>query len=181
MKNDKKKRKKQSKIDFRFMAFFFKIRDKFNPPMIKIEKSEIKLDDHVLDYGCGPGSYSIAAAEIVGPTGKVCAADINPLAIKNVNKKALKKGLQNIEVIPTDCNTGLDDNSMDVVICFDVFHGIEDKKSILREFHRVLKPNSRLSFDDHHMKENELISLITAQGLFKFEEKKEKIYVFSKI
>ncbi len=181
MNKNKKKQKKQSKIDFKFMAFFFKIRDKFNPPMRKIEKSEIKLYDHVLDYGCGPGSYSIAAAEIVGSTGKVYAADINPLAIKNVSKKALKKGLQNIEVISTDCNTGLVDNSMDIVICFDVFHGIEDKKSVLKEFHRVLKPNSRLSFDDHHLKENEIISLITAQGLFKLEEKKEKIYIFSKI
>lgn len=173
--------KSQSNLDFRFMSFFFKIRDFFKSPMKKVDKAEIKSGDFVLDYGCGPGSYSFAAAEIVGPSGKIFAADIHTLAIKKVNKKAMKKGLENIITIETDCKTGLDDNYIDVIMCFDVLHDIKDKESILKEFHRVLKLDSRLSFDDHHMKENEIIETITAQGLFKLVEKKEKIYNFSKI
>jgi len=173
--------KSQSNLDFRFMSFFFKIRDFFKSPMKKVDKAEIKSGDFVLDYGCGPGSYSFAAAEIVGSSGKIFAADIHPLAIKKVNKKAMKKGLENIITIETDCKTRIDDNYIDVIMCFDVLHDIKDKESILKEFHRVLKLDSRLSFDDHHMKENEIIEVITAQGLFKLVEKKEKIYNFSKI
>ena len=162
------------------MSFFFKIRDKFKTPMLKIEKSNIKLGDLVLDYGCGPGSFTIAAAETVGPSGKVYTADINSLAIKKAKKAALKKGFNNIETILTDCNTGLGDNSIDVVMCFDTIHHVDDQESLLSEFHRVLKPNSTLSLDDHHMEEDEIISKVTEQGLFELADKKEKLYLFTK-
>ncbi len=174
------KKKHQSNINFKFMLFFFKIRDKLKAPMIKIEKTNIKPGDTVLDYGCGPGDFTVAAAEVVGSSGKVYAVDINLLAIKRVKKSALKKGLNNIETILTDCNIGLGDNSIDVVICFDTIHHVNDQESLLREFHRVLKPNSNLSLDDYHMEEDEIISKITEQGIFELADKKEKLYLFTK-
>ena len=181
-KNDKKERAKPtSNLDFKFMSFFFKIRDIFHDPMEKIEKTEIKIGNHVLDYGCGPGSFSIAAADVVGTSGKVYAADVHPLAAEKINKKASKKGIKNIETITTDCKTGIKDNSIDNIICFDSLHDIADKDCVLEEFNRVLKPSCLLSIDDHHLEENEIISLITAQGFFKFAEKKDKIYSFIKI
>ena len=151
--------KKYSNSFFRFMSFLFRIRDKFHPPEEKVRRANIKEGDMVLDYGCGPGSYTISAAEVVGPAGKIFAADIHPLALKKVHKKAKKFSYSNIEKIPTDCDTGLDNESIDVVICFDMFHGVPNKDELLREFHRVLKPNSILSFDDHHMKEDEIETL----------------------
>ncbi|MFX0032035.1 MAG: class I SAM-dependent methyltransferase [Candidatus Hodarchaeota archaeon] len=175
------KDKAQSDIGFRGMSFFFRIRDKFYPPIEKVEKAGIKPGDFVLDYGCGPGSYAIAAAEKTGPSGMVFAVDIHPLAIKKVKIKANKKKLDNIDTIQTDCKINLEDNSIDVIICFDVLHGIEDKECILKEFFRLLKPNSILSFDDHHMNENEIIAIITSKNLFKLIEKKDKQYNFIKI
>ena len=174
-------KKSQSNLDFKFMSFFFKIRDFFKSPMKKIEKAEIKPGCFILDYGCGPGSYSIAAAEIVGSSGKIYAADIHPSAIKEVNKRAMKKNLKNIETIQTDCKTGLEPNSIDVIICFDMLHDIEDKNCILKEFYRVLKPESILSFDDHHMKENEILENLTSEGLFKLVDKKDNQYNFAKV
>ncbi|MFX1594245.1 MAG: class I SAM-dependent methyltransferase [Promethearchaeota archaeon] len=175
-----KKNKKQSNIDFRFMSFFFKVRDVFHPPIEKIRKANIRQGDIVLDYGCGSGSYTIAAAEEVKPNGRIFAADIHPLALKKVSKKSEKSGYNNIETIQTDCATGLDNESIDVVICFDVIHDIPNKYNILKEFHRVLKPSSTLSFDDHHLKENEIIDFITSEGLFKLSEKKDKQFNFIK-
>jgi ubiquinone/menaquinone biosynthesis C-methylase UbiE len=179
-KNKIKKKQQQSNIDFKFMSFFFKIRDLFISPMIKIEKTNIKSGDIVLDYGCGPGSFTLAAAKVVGSSGIVYAADINPLAINKLKKNALKKGLPNIKTILTDCNTGLEDNSIDIVICFDTFHHVNDQNSLLKEFYRVLKPKSTLSLDDHHMKEDEIISKITEHGLFELSEKKDEQYLFTK-
>jgi len=176
-----KKNKNQSNIDFRFMSFLFKIRDRFHPPLEKIRKANIKKGDLVLDYGCGPGSYTIAAAAEIKPNGTIFAADIHPLALKTVRKKAEKMDYKNIETIQTDCDTGLNDKSIDAVICFDVLHHLPNKNDILKEFHRVLKPNSILSFDDHHMKEEEIIEFITSEGLFKLAEKKDKQYNFIKI
>ena len=180
MNEKSKKRKRQSNIDFRFMSALFKIRDRFNPPVNKIEKTSIKQGDSVLDYGCGSGSYTIAAAEVIGPSGKIYAADIHPLAIKKVKKKVFKQNLKNIKTILTDCNTGLTDNSMDSIICFDVIHGVENFQDILNEFYRILKPNGHLSIDDHHLSEDEIISKITSKGSFNLVEKKEKIYNFIK-
>ncbi|MFX0141161.1 MAG: class I SAM-dependent methyltransferase [Candidatus Hodarchaeota archaeon] len=182
MKRDKiKEQKIKPNINFRGMAFLFKIRDKFHPPIKKVQKAGIKVGDFILDYGCGPGGYTIAAAEIVGVSGKVYAADIHPLAIKKVQIKANKKKLKNVETILTKCKTNLEDNSIDVILCFDVLHGINDKDCILKEFYRVLKLRCIFSFDDHHMKENEIIETITSTGLFKLIEKNEKQYNFTKI
>ncbi len=96
-------------------------------------------------------------------------------------KRAVKKGLTNIETIQTEGNTGLEDESIDVVICFDVIHDTQNRNDILKEFHRVLKPKSILSFDDHHMMEDETIDFITSEGLFELSEKKDKQYNFIKI
>jgi ubiquinone/menaquinone biosynthesis C-methylase UbiE len=50
----------------------------------------------------------------------------------------------------------------------------------LQEFKRVLKPNAILTVDDHHSEENEIISKIEENGLFKLLDKKDKIYNFIK-
>ncbi len=163
------------------MSFFFKIRDIFHSPLEKIRISNIKQGDIVLDYGCGSGSYTIIAAEEIGPGGKIIAADIHPMALIKVRKRAGKKGFTNIETIQTECATGLDDESIDVVICFDVIHDIPNKNDILNEFHRVLKPKSTLSLDDHHLKEDEILDLITSEGLFELTEKIDKQYNFIKV
>jgi len=69
--------KPMSKAGFKFMLRHFKNRDKKYPTHNKIKKINIHEGNVVLDYGCGPGSYSIAAAEVVGDSGKVFAADIH--------------------------------------------------------------------------------------------------------
>ncbi|TFG15656.1 MAG: class I SAM-dependent methyltransferase [Promethearchaeota archaeon] len=178
---EKRHNKPQSDLDFKIMSLCFSIRDKFKDPMKKLEKAGIKTGNYILDYGSGPGSYSIAAAKVVGSSGKIYAADIHPLAIKKVRKNAAKHSLTNIETILTDCNTGLEDNSIDVVICFDTLHTLGNLMENLKEFYRVLKPNGILSVDDHHSEEQDLLSKIQDNDLFKLLEKKEKIFNFIKI
>lgn len=175
------KDKPMSKTHFKFMLRHFKQRDKKYSPPNKIKKTEIKEGSIVLDYGCGPGSYSIAAAEVVGNTGKVYAADIHPLAIEEVKKRASEKELKNIETILTDCNTKLEDNTIDVVLLLDIYHDLADPVNILKELHRVLKNNGWLSVDDHHFKDEEIIDKITSIGLFKFIEMKDEVFNFSKV
>ncbi len=43
-----------------------------------------------------------------------------------------------------------DDNTFDVVICHNVLEYVEDKKSIIEELHRVLKPNGIISIVKHN-------------------------------
>ena len=160
------------------MALIFDIRDLFKNPRRKIDKIDLQPGYTVLDYGCGTGSYSIPAAKVVGESGNIYAADIHPIAIEKVSNKAKKRGLNNITTILTDCETNLNENAIDRIILFDLFHNISDREKLLKELHRVLKPDGKLVVDDHHMDEDEIISGISKNGLFKCVEKKEKMYFF---
>ena len=169
-----------SSLDFRITAFTFKIRDFFRPRRDIVKEVGIKEGFHVLDYGCGAGSYVPAVEELVGKSGKIYALDINPLAVKMIKKIAAKKRLPNVETILSDCNTGLPDDSVDVILLYDTFHDLVDQNMVLGELHRVLKPNGILSFNDHHMEENEILPKITDDGLFRLVRKGERTYSFIK-
>ena len=67
---------------------------------------------------------------------------------------------------------------MDVVLLYDTFHDLTNQKAVLEELHRVLKPNGILSFNDHHMEENEIVSKMTDEGLFGLSRKGERTYSF---
>ena len=172
--------KPMSNFHFKFMSFGFKFRDLFRPPKNKLIEVGIKPGFHILDYGCGPGSHSIAAARLVGNSGKVYALDIHPLSIERIQYIASNKGIINIETICSDCATGLEDGSIDVVLLYDTFHNVTDPDGVLKELHRILKPNSILSFSDHHMKEDEIVSEITKKNLFKLSRKEKRSYIFLK-
>ena len=172
--------KPMSNFDFQFMSFGYKFRDLFLPRLNILKEVGIKPGFHVLDYGCGPGSYIIPLAELVGESGKVYALDIHPLAIQKVQDIASKKQLTNVETILSDCQTGLPDNTLDAVLLYAVFHHLSDPDVVLKELHRVLKPNGILSFSDCHMKEKEIVAAVTNSRLFRLERKGQRTYTFLK-
>jgi len=173
--------KPQSDFNFRGMALMFKFRDLFKPRMKVLEEIGIKSGYYVLDYGCGSGSYIEALAKLVGPSGKIYALDMHPLAIQMTQKIAARKRITNVNTILSDCKTNLVSNSLDMVLLYDTLHALSEPISVLRELHRVLKPNGILSCSDHHMKEAKLISAITQTGLFKIAKLGLKTYSFFKI
>jgi ubiquinone/menaquinone biosynthesis C-methylase UbiE len=153
--------KPKTNLDFRLMSLTYKFRDFFLPRMGILREVGINPGFTVLDYGCGPGSYIIPTVELLGKSGMIYALDIHPLAIKSIRGIVAKKRLTNVETIQSDCKTGLPDTSVDVALLYDVFHGLGDPNGVLAELHRVLKPNGILSFSDHHMKEDEIVSRVT--------------------
>ena len=172
--------KPMSNFDFQFMSVGYKFRDFFLPRKNTLEEVGIETGFHVLDYGCGPGSYIIPLAELVGESGKVYALDIHPLAIQKVQGIVSKKQLLNVETILSDYQTGLPDNNLDVVLLYDIFHHLSDPNAVLKELHRVLKPDGTLSFSDHHMKEKEIVAEVTNSGLFRLSRKGQRTYAFLK-
>ena len=169
-----------SGFHFRVMTLLFKFRDFFLPRKNVLKEVGIKPGFGVLDYGCGPGGYIIPLAELVGKSGKIYALDIHPLAIQAVRSIVTRKQLTNVHTIHSDCKTGLPDNSLDVILLYDTFHDLSDPDGVLEELHRVLKPDGILSFSDHHMEENEIVSKVTNGGLFKLSRKGKRTYSFLK-
>jgi len=117
---------------------------------------------------------------MVGPSGKVYALDINPVATEMVRHLANIKQIKNVETILTDYNTGLFDASVDVVLFYDTFHALKKPEIVMRELHRVLKPEGILSFRDIYMKEEEIMEGVTRKRLFKLKKKGKRTYSFKK-
>lgn len=174
--------KPMSNLTFRFMTLWFKVRDFLRPREEILKEVDIEPGFCVLDYGCGPGGYTIPAAQMVGEVGKVYALDMHPLALRMVQSRAARKKLTNIDIILSDCATGLPDRRVDVVLLYDTFHMLAKPGEVLAELYRILKPGGILSFNDHHMKdENEIIFKITGRGLFQLSKKGKRVYSFHKI
>ena len=149
-----------SNFSFKAMTLILRVRDLFRPPQkVLSEVGMIKSGTHVLDYGCGPGNYTIAAAELVGPSGKVYAVDIHPMAIRKVQNKANKKGL-NVQTILTDYDTQLPDSSVDIVLLFYVLHDFKNPDAIIKELNRVLKPRGVLLVIDHKLENDKVVSIL---------------------
>jgi ubiquinone/menaquinone biosynthesis C-methylase UbiE len=88
-----------------------------------------------------------------------------------VEKKARKEGLTNITTILSDRDTGLPDQSIDVALAYDMIHMVKDKQSLVRELHRVLKPNGLLSVLAEHMKVNDILKILESDSLFSLRDR----------
>ena len=119
----------------------------------------------VVDYGCGPGRYTVKFAGIVGDKGKVIAADIHEMAIEAVIKKTETKGIKNVETILIDgYNSGLPDNIADIVCALNMFFNVRQPTEFLKELNRITKKNGILVIDDGHQKREEAKRKILESG-----------------
>ena len=162
------------------MSLMFRFRDLIRPPSGAMKEAGVGTGMCILDYGCGPGSFSLAAASIVGNGGRVYALDELPVAIEKVESKAQAAGLTNINAILSDCQTGLDDASIDVALLYDAFHDLADPDCVLKELYRVLKPAAVLSFSDHHLKDDEIVAAITVGGMFRLAARGKRTFTFKR-
>jgi ubiquinone/menaquinone biosynthesis C-methylase UbiE len=164
-------KKSEGNIGFRLMALTYVLRDLFQDPRRSLEKARLGKGMSVVDYGCGPGSFTIPAATTVGPEGRVFAVDIHPLAIKSVREKARRKGLQNVEtILVRGYDTGIAASSVDRVLLIDTIHSIDDPDALFREIHRMLKPDGLLFMEKGHMAILEQKKTLENTGLFRITE-----------
>ncbi len=118
----------------------------------------IKKDQIVLDFGCGSGNYSIPAAKIVGEKGLIYALDKNKRSLDQLMLKAELIGLKNIIRldISNEALIELDDESLDVILLYDVLHHYyfpqaDARRQLLGEAYRVLRPTGLLSLYPTHL------------------------------
>ena len=97
------------------------------------------------DIGCGPGFFTIPAAEIVGDEGVILAADIQGEMLSAVRSRAAEHGLTNVHVVKTsDKEIPIPDASCDMVLMAFVLDEVAQRSSFLHRAARLLKPGGRL-------------------------------------
>jgi ubiquinone/menaquinone biosynthesis C-methylase UbiE len=167
-------RRAESAIGFRLMEVMYRVRDLLQDPRHILDMAKLEEGMRVADYGCGPGSFTIPAALIVGDGGRVYAIDIHPLAIASVRGRAAKKGLRNVQAILVQgYDSGIEASSVDRILLIDTIHRIEDPDALLGELRRILKPDGLLFMHKGHMSMSEQRGLVEGSGLFKVAESKD--------
>ena len=135
---------------FRTMTLLYKARD-FILPSIERRVNTFGLQPGmtVVDYGCGPGRYTIHYARLVGPTGRVYAVDIHELAMAAVQEKIRRYNLENVTpILAQGYNSGLVDQIAHMVIALDMFFFVQDPTALLRELRRITRPDGMLVLND---------------------------------
>ncbi|WP_299010024.1 methyltransferase domain-containing protein [uncultured Shewanella sp.] len=114
-----------------------------------VDIANIRLGNRVLDLGCGTGLDLMLAAEKVGPFGHVIGIDITQEMLDIADKHIKASPFNNIELINAHiesipCPT----NSIDNVISNCVINLSSNKKQVMSETFRVLKPGGSIAFSD---------------------------------
>jgi SAM-dependent methyltransferase len=111
----------------------------FQPDGILEALGCVRVSGDVVEFGCGYGTFTIAAARRV--SGIVYATDIDPLMVSATIASASRVGTQNVVVEQRDFvsqGCGRPDESIDYAMLFNILH-IEDPVNLLREAFRVLR------------------------------------------
>ena len=96
------------------------------------------------DLGSGTGAFTLALADLIGPTGKIYTIDKDRRALKE-QEKAMRANFPtvNVEYITADFNLRLDLPVLDGIIMANSLHFVRHKDPILQLIRSYLRPGGR--------------------------------------
>ena len=109
-----------------------------------IELANVQHGQRVLDLAGGTGDLAAKFSKLVGETGKVVLADINPAMLQQGRTRLLNEGILvdyaqvNAEKLP------FADNSFDMISMAFGLRNVTEKSAALASMLRVLKPGGRV-------------------------------------
>jgi SAM-dependent methyltransferase len=117
--------------------------DKFIPSL------NLSSGKQLLDVACGSGGPALRIAEKTGCS--LVGIDVHEQAISNANTLAEQQSLKersHFRVVDATARLPFEDATFDAITCIDAINHLPDRKKVMKEWNRILKPGGRLLFTD---------------------------------
>ena len=115
----------------------------------------LKGDETFMDLGCGDGHIAIKVVEEYLPDGTVYAVDVYDASIEDMETYKKENNIENLINIEADVTKGIPgvkDESIDVVLMVNVFHGFKASRTMdeaIDEFARIIKKDGKIAIMDY--------------------------------
>jgi ubiquinone/menaquinone biosynthesis C-methylase UbiE len=111
----------------------------------KILRPYVKEGMTVLDFGCGPGFFTLAMARMVGASGRVIGCDLQEGMLQKLHTKIKGSQIENVVTLHKclEDRIGVSE-SVDFVLVFYMFHEVPDQEKYLKEICALLNPDGKV-------------------------------------
>ena len=167
---------------YKLMKLVMKAVDHIHPHVPqKAESFGIERGMSVVDYGCGPGRYTIEFAQLVGESGSVFAVDLVELALEETKQKALQRGYNNVATyLAKGYNSGVPEKIANIVFAIDMFHYIQEPSEFLEELCRIAKDDGKLILSGGHQSRATIKRSLAKSDLWEIDSESNGFFVCRK-
>lgn len=124
-------------------------RDAWQRPDEVIDALGLKAGSIVGDIGAGEGYFTFHFAQRVGPNGKVYAEDLREKEMADVQARAQKESLPQIQtIVGTPSDPKLPEGQLDAILVCNAYHEFHDYDAMLRGLYKALKPGGVIGVID---------------------------------
>ncbi len=138
----------------------------------KILGSHIREGMSVLDVGCGPGYFSVEIARMVGPSGKVTAADLQDGMLQKVREKIRDTELESVIELHQCRQDAINiAKKFDLVFVFYMLHEVPDQRAFLEEIASLLNEKGKILIVEPkvHVSKKDFMNIIETVAALGFE------------
>jgi ubiquinone/menaquinone biosynthesis C-methylase UbiE len=151
---------------------------------ITLQRIGLRPGQRVLEIGPGPGRLLIHAAQRVSPGGEAVGIDIQPGMVERLNARAKRARVTNLTAILGDATEPIvPEASFDVVFLVTTLGEIPDRRGVMAQCYRALKPSGVLSvtemFPDPHYQSRSTVKMLAAEAGFRLESVQGAWWLFT--